>query len=253
MISPSTFNTAVIWWILAGLIIFPFTLSITAPYGRHAKKGWGPMINNRAGWFIMEAIVLLMFVILVIAGTAHKSLLNWMFIGLFILHYIHRVFIFPFRIKTKGKKMPVSIMIMAICFNLINGSINGYWFGFFSPEYPISWLWDPRFIIGILLFFTGMIINLRSDQILLDLRKGGKTGYSIPYGGLFRFVSCPNFFGEILEWAGFAILTWCLPTVSFFVWTVVNLIPRALDHHRWYKTTFSDYPAERGALIPFVL
>jgi hypothetical protein len=253
MIPLHTFNLIAIGWIIAGLIIFPATLSITAPYGRHTRKGWGPLINNRAAWIIMEAPVLIIFAILFLAGPANKSIPVWIFFSLFVIHYVHRVIIFPLRIRTKGKKMPVSVMLMAICFNFMNGFLNGYWFGYLSPGYSISWLWDPRFIIGMIFFIAGMGINIRSDQRLLDLRKNGKTGYSIPYGGLFRYISCPNFFGEILEWTGYALLTWCLPTLSFLLWTIFNLVPRAMDHHRWYKKTFPDYPVERKAIIPFIL
>ncbi len=253
MIPLSTFTTIVLCWIIAGLIIFPFTLSITAPYGRHTKKGWGPLISNRAGWIIMEAPVLVLFAALVIAGPAQKSFLTWIFFSLFLLHYINRVFIYPFRTRTKGKKMPISIMLMAFGFNIMNGFINGYWFGYLSPPYPASWSLDPRFMAGILLFFAGMAINNSSDQTLLRLRNGGRTGYFIPYGGLFRYVSCPNFLGEIIEWGGFALMTWCLPTLAFLLWTIFNLVPRALDHHRWYKRTFEDYPTDRKAIIPLLL
>ena len=70
---------------------------------------------------------------------------------------------------------------------------------------------------------------------------------------MFRYVSCPNHFGEIVEWAGFAVMCWNLPALSFAVWTAGNLIPRALSHHRWYRERFPDYPPERKAVIPFVL
>lgn len=253
MLDPITFHRIVIAWILFGLIMFPVILRITAPYGRHAKKGWGPMINNRIAWIIMEIPVLILFMWLYLAGPVHKTPVLWVFFGLFVLHYVHRVFIFPLRIRTKGKKMPVSVMFMAIFFNLVNGSLNGYWFGHLSGHYDLTWLWDPRFIAGILLFVTGMLINIRSDQMLIRLRNGNTKGYSIPHGGLFRYISCPNFFGEIIEWGGYALLTWCLPTLSFFLWTVFNLVPRARDHHRWYRNTFPDYPRKRKAVIPFIL
>jgi protein-S-isoprenylcysteine O-methyltransferase Ste14 len=66
-------------------------------------------------------------------------------------------------------------------------------------------------------------------------------------------VSCPNYLGEIVEWTGFALLTWSLPAVSFAAWTVANLVPRALAHHRWYRERFPDYPRRRKALIPGLL
>lgn len=211
------------------------------------------MINNRLAWIIMEIPVLVLFVWLYLTGPVPKTPVLWVFFGLFVFHYVHRVFIFPLRIRTKGKRMPVSVMFMAIFFNLVNGSLNGYWFGHLSGHYDLSWLLDPRFIAGLVLFMTGMLINIHYDQMLIRLRNGNAGGYSIPYGGLFRFISCPNFFGEIIEWGGYAMLTWCLPTLSFFLWTVFNLVPRAKDHHRWYRDTFPEYPHKRKAIIPFIL
>ena len=108
-------------------------------------------------------------------------------------------------------------------------------------------------IAGGILFLTGAYINLRSDNILLSLRKSNSKGYSIPQGGFFKYISCPNFFGEILEWTGFAIMTWSPAALAFAIWTMVNLIPRALDHHRWYQDHFDEYPSERKAIIPKVL
>ena len=149
--------------------------------------------------------------------------------------------------------MPLLIVVLAIFFNLINGFLNGYYFGFITQGYSIEWLYDIRFILGFLMFMSGMIINLKYDNMLLALRKSSKNGYTLPTGGLFKYVSCPNFFGEILEWTGFAIMTWSPAALAFLVWTMVNLIPRALDHHKWYRGRFEDYPAERKALIPYLL
>jgi hypothetical protein len=70
---------------------------------------------------------------------------------------------------------------------------------------------------------------------------------------LFEWISCPNLFGEIVEWFGFALMCWSLPALSFAIWTAANLIPRALSHHAWYRGHFPDYPQARRAVIPFVL
>jgi len=100
---------------------------------------------------------------------------------------------------------------------------------------------------------SGVFINWWSDQALLNLRRGGKKGYFIPNGGLFRWVSCPNFLGEILEWTGFAIMTWSPAALVFALWSFFNLVPRAMDHHKWYRSTFTDYPSRRKAIIPFLV
>jgi steroid 5-alpha reductase family enzyme len=104
-----------------------------------------------------------------------------------------------------------------------------------------------------IVFIAGFSVNQAADSKLISLRAGGAKGYFIPGGKLFKNVSCPNFLGEIIEWTGYAIMTWSLPGVSFAVWTAANLIPRALHHHKWYHDTFADYPAERKAIIPGVL
>ena len=97
------------------------------------------------------------------------------------------------------------------------------------------------------------MINNKSDSYLISLRKNKDNGYVIPKEGLFKYISCPNFFGEIIEWLGFAILTWSVAGLAFFLWTFFNLVPRALSHHKWYKKTFPEYPKERKAVFPFIV
>ena len=240
-------------WIAFGIILFPLLLSITAPYGRHSRKDWGPMIPNRLGWIIMELPSLIMFVVFFLVGPNPVNIVTLIFFLLYSIHYFNRSIIFPLRTHTSKKLMPLIIAVFAIFFNLINGYINGYYFGTISGEYGIEWLYDIRFIAGGLLFFLGMAINQKSDNMLLALRRSTKNGYSIPTGGLFKYISCPNFFGEIVEWTGFAIMTWSPAALAFAIWSIINLLPRALDHHRWYKENFSNYPPDRKALIPFVI
>jgi 3-oxo-5-alpha-steroid 4-dehydrogenase 1 len=249
----STFNLIVYAWIAVAIVIFPFVLKVTAPYGRHTSGGWGPLISNRWGWIIMEFPALFVFALLFLSGINHTRTVPLIIFGFWMIHYVNRVLIFPFRLHTKGKKMPVGIVISAIFFNIVNGFVNGYWLGHLALQYDISWLQDPRFIFGCIIFITGMVINMSSDNILLHLRKPGETGYVIPEKGLFTYISCPNHFGEIIEWCGFAVMSWCLPGLSFAIWTIINLLPRALQHHHWYKSKFSDYPPDRKAVIPFIL
>jgi steroid 5-alpha reductase family enzyme len=123
-----------------------------------------------------------------------------------------------------------------------------------------------RFLIGVALFFAGMACNIFSDAALHALRdsgdnrqqkqKGvlarGSARYKIPRGGAFEWVSCANYFGEVVEWTGFAVACWSLPALAFAVYTFCNLGPRAHHHHNWYKNKFEDYPSSRKAIIPFV-
>jgi len=146
--------------------------------------------------------------------------------------------------------MPVLICFSAIFFNLMNGYVNGRGLAMNAEHYHSDWLTRPTTLIGLLLFGCGMYINRRADTILLSLRKPGELGYKIPYGGLYEYISCPNYFGEMVEWTGFAIAAWSLPAFSFAIWTAANLAPRAVLHHKWYLEKFPDYPKKRNALIP---
>ena len=232
-------------WIIIGLIIFPTNLIYKAPYGRHTSKKWGVSIDNKLGWIIMELPALLVCPAIYFYFKVDFDI-SIMFICLWIIHYFNRTIIYPLRIKTKGKKMPLAIVLSAFFFNIVNGSINGYFLSNINLH-SVSIL-----ITGFLLFVLGLYINISSDNKLINLRKI-KKGYFVPKGGLFKYISCPNFFGEILEWFGFALMTFNIGSLSFFIWTCCNLIPRGLAHHSWYKNKFNEYPKERKAILPFLI
>jgi len=241
-----------IWtWIVVAVMAFAYLLRQNAPYGRHTRPGWGPTLDNRVGWFLMEFPVIVVFLAALLWDRRSISPQAALFSGCFLLHYINRSIVFPLRLRTRGKRMPWAIVFSAIGFNIVNGFSLGYFFGHFAAYSPVWWT-DMRFLTGAALFCLGLAINWHSDNILIHLRKPGATGYAIPEGGLFRKISCPNLFGEIVEWTGYALMTWSLPGLAFAVWTAANLLPRALAHHRWYRATFADYPRERKAVIPFL-
>jgi 3-oxo-5-alpha-steroid 4-dehydrogenase 1 len=249
-IFPLSLTLFTVLWTVFAVAIVPLQLRISAPYGRHVRGGWGPSIDNRLGWIMMELPALLLVTGFFFAGGPfEKEWPAWAMYLLYAGHYLHRSVVFPLFLRTNGKKMPLAIVASAFFFNLVNASLIGYHLGF-GAGYAAAWGSDPRFVAGLALFLLGMGINLHSDYTLIGLRKPGETGYKIPQGGFFRWISCPNHAGEILEWAGFALLTWSLPGLSFAVWTAANLVPRALDHHAWYLRTFPEYPTGRGALWP---
>jgi 3-oxo-5-alpha-steroid 4-dehydrogenase 1 len=252
LISWPTYKTIMFVWMGLAVAIFFLLLKITAPYGRHASSGWGPQISNNTGWLMMEIPVLIVLGIFILPAINSITTASWAMIGLFCFHYFYRSLIFPFRLHTKGKKMPWVIVGSGILFNLVSGFSLGYYFTRFA-DYSNDWFMDIRFIAGIVLFFTGLYINWKADDMLIHLRKPDETHYVIPQGWLFNKISCPNLFGELIEWLGFAILCWNLPALTFFIWTAANLIPRALSHHKWYKEKFTAYPAGRKAILPFIV
>lgn len=225
---------------------------LTAPYGRHSQTGYGPTVPPRVGWILMESPAVIAFVAIFAAGERRAELAPLALLALWQIHYVHRAFVFPFRMRPGGKRMPIGIAMLGMTFNGLNAYLNARWISHFGV-YAAEWLADPRFIAGAALFFVGLVINYRADATLFNLRRPGESGYKIPRGGLYELVSCPNYLGELLEWTGWAIATWSLSGLAFAVYTAANLAPRAIAHHRWYRRQFPDYPARRKALIPFVV
>lgn len=251
------FMTQSFHWVAYGTLalavpVFLLLLFIKAPYGRHIRRGWGPLLDNRLGWFIMESPAVLVFGAIVLGYAQLNATVVVLFL-LWELHYVHRDLIYPWTLK-KGKKMPWSIVVMALVFNTTNAYLNGWSIASQADKYGDLWLSSPQLLVGVLVFFGGMTLNKVSDHQLSRLSKTrGKNGaYQVPHGLAYRWVSCPNYLGEIIQWTGWAIATWSLAGWVFAIWTMANLVPRALAHHRWYLETFADYPARRRALIPYL-
>jgi len=244
------YNDLIIAWFVIAAAVFIALFFYIAPYGRYIRKGWGPTISDKLAWVVMESSSPLIFAALFLVGKSSITLVTLIFFVLWEAHYVHRAFIYPFTRRGIAKSVSLTVLVMSFFFNLVNGYLNGRYLFRFSPGYDNTWLKDPRFIVGIMLLVCGYVINRQADIVLRNLRKPNEDNYKIPFGGLYRWISCPNYLGELLIWVGWAIATWSLAGLTFAVWTAANLVPRARTNHRWYKERFPDYPAKRKALIP---
>lgn len=168
------------------------------------------------------------------------------------MHYFHRTLVFPFRMRADGKAMPVAVVASGFFFNVYNSYIQARWISHIGV-YPSSWLTSPQFLLGVAIFLVGFLGNIWADNVLLNLRDHKEDrSYKIPRGFLYEFITCPNYFCEIIEWLGWAIATNSVAGFFFFLSTLANLGPRAKTHHEWYHKKFNDYPRNRKALIPFL-
>lgn len=240
-------------WIGVAGVTFVAALLLGAPYGRHSRAGVGPTLDARWGWVMMELPSPVLMAITFATGRHRGDPGLWVFLAMWLTHYVNRTLVQPFRWRGSPTPIPWVIALSGSFFNLINGYTNGRWLFDLGPAYERAWFSSAPFITGVALFALGMAMNVHADEVLRGLRREGDRGYRIPYGGLYRWISCPNYLGEMIEWTGFALCTWSLPAAAFVTWTVANLLPRALAHHRWYRAKFADYPAARRAVVPFVL
>ena len=240
---------------IIAVIVFIALYFVTAGYGVFYNKKWGPSIPNKIGWVLMESPVFIAMILLCVFSERSTNVVCLIFLILFEIHYFQRSFIFPFLIRGKSV-MPLSVILMGVVFNTLNALMQGGWIFYVSPEnmYEISWLTTPQFIIGTLIFFAGMIINIHSDYIIRHLRKPGDTKHYLPKKGMFKYVTSANYFGEFVEWCGFAILTWSLAGAVFALWTFANLAPRAAKIYDNYKKEFGDELDTKKVkrILPFI-
>ena len=249
------FRTVEYIMIALAFMVFAGLRFVTPGYGMFYNPKWGPSVGNRLGWILMETPVFICMAVLWGCSSRRSESAPVVMASLFMLHYFQRSFIFPLLIKGKSR-MPLSIILMGVVFNVINAYLIGGWLFYVSPAdtYPVSWLSSPKFISGTLIFFAGMCVNIHSDHIIRHLRRPGDRRHYIPKGGMFRYVTSANYFGEFLEWVGYAVLTWSLPGVIFALWTFANLAPRARSLHRRYMDEFGDdyKNLNRKYIIPFI-
>lgn len=244
-------------WIMLGLAVVVFIAlhRVTAGYGMMYTKKRGPTVNNRLGWVLMELPAFLAMLLLWILSPRGGEVAQIVMAVFFLFHYFQRTFIFPLLIKGRSR-MPLAVMLLGVIFNTVNSYMIGGWLFYVAPVdyYGVSWLWSPLFILGSLVFFAGMAINLQSDHIIRNLRKPGDTRHYIPRGGMFRYVASANYLGEFVEWIGYAVMTWSLGGLAFAVWTFANLAPRAMKIHKRYEQEFGEeyIKLHRRYIIPFI-
>ncbi|CAL8329261.1 unnamed protein product [Merluccius merluccius] len=219
-------------------------------YGRYADPRDRCVANTRLVWMVQEIPALLVPLVLLLSTETRSGAGRSLLLGTFCLHYFYRSLIYPWR--TRGRPFPLHIAVKSFIFCSLNGMLQSHYLLHCAAAAAAQHS-AAQLAVGLSLFSAGLIINIHSDTLLGNLRRPGELVYKIPRGGMFELVSGANYFGEILEWCGYAVATWSLPAAAFCFFTACNLGPRAIQHHRFYQQQFKDYPPSRKALIPFIL
>lgn len=229
-------------------------------YGRFSSTKLGFNLNPKFGWWLMEIPATVVFAVAYLSGPARFEPTSLVLAGIWALHYANRGWFFPLAIRqVPGKRSTfnVSVVVMGMLVTSMHGYLNGALFSHnYFQQYGTGWPTDPRFLVGLVIYLCGFVLLVNSESIVRNLRDKNNPGgaeYRIPFGGGFRYVTSPAYLGELIAWTGFAVLTWALPGVVILLITAGNLIPRALQTHRWYQEKFPDYPTDRKALVPFLI
>lgn len=245
------------------LLVFAASFVGTAAYGgRFGLKGkkQGLKLGSRMGWIIMELPGLLVFPVIYFMGPNAYEVVPLFFLAIWMMHYSNRALITPMLMRVQpgtAASFSFNVIVAGWITLFLHGYFNAAYLTEYGDQYTQDWFSDPRFFLGLLIYATGFVLNIYSDYILRNLRSktpdSNEPRYKIPYGGAFRWVTCPQYLGEILSFTGFAIMTWNLGAVFVLAMTAGNLIPRALYTHRWFRKNFEDYPTERKAIFPGLL
>ncbi len=92
------YQTILCTMLILAPVVFLVLLFIPAPYGRFSRRGWGPSVNQRVGWLIMEVPASLV-VAYIMLFKLELNIVMLAFLLIWQVHYVHRAFIYPFQIR----------------------------------------------------------------------------------------------------------------------------------------------------------
>ena len=300
-------------------LLGPVTFAYDAPFGKFATPDSALSVDGTKAWVVMELVSPLAFLFTTYLHPFSPTPLplpsfrtldispQFILITLYLAHYLNRALISPLRTPSRSSSH-LAVVSAAAAFNAPNGFLLA---SFLTSASTASFLngamSSTRFWTGIALWAAGFAGNVYHDEILLNIRRKaiakGKAReldgdakraqqphYAIPHGGLYSFISYPNYLCEWVEWFGFALAASPLPdfvllpsatallaavgsaqfaeagrllvpfvdSVSppwvFLFVEITTMVPRAVRGHRWYHNRFKDsYPRERRAVIPWLL
>ena len=257
----TTYDSLLLVGFVFALLIYVGSKFGTAQYGgRFGATSKGFKLGSKPGWILMEIPALILFPVFFFMGSNAGETVPLFFLAIWIMHYSNRALITPMLMRTRPdakSDFSVSVVVSGWVVLALHSYLNARYLSEYGQHYQPDWFQDPRFIIGLAIYAFGFILNIHSDSILRNLRSKNPSPdeprYKIPYGGGFRWISCPQYLGEIISFVGIAVMTWNLGAVFVIAVTAGNLVPRALITHRWFNDNFDDYPADRKAIFPSVL
>ncbi|GAB6022093.1 hypothetical protein CHUAL_006235 [Chamberlinius hualienensis] len=235
------------------VITYVSQLKSAAPYGRHDPKDgkWGPGVNQVIGHILNDGLwgfIYFLYLLYQNSENGNFGIINVTFMSLWLVHFIHRGFVHPLYMRYSSKTISVGIPLTGLTlayFSYIHASYLTL------AVYPEGYVCHSSFIIGLTLFAIGFGLNKWSDVTLRNLRSNsGDAKYYVPTAAIFKFISCPNYLGEIMQWLGWALSTWSVEGLLYFLFVCATCVPRSKHNHQWCMKYVRNYPKDRNALIP---
>ncbi|ORM41054.1 Very-long-chain enoyl-CoA reductase [Babesia sp. Xinjiang] len=166
----------------------------------------------------------------------------------FLKREIESLFVHRFSKTT----MPIA-NLFTNCFHYWILCAVGIGYYVFHPRYTeivLFFKYEKYLLIAFFMFCQFM--TFMTHITLRNLRPKGTTVRGIPQHWGFQYVSCANYFWELLIWVTVALYT---NTISsyFFAFAVGMILSQwAKKKHRKYIKEFPNYDRRRRAIIPFI-
>ncbi|KAG5641024.1 hypothetical protein DXG03_006365 [Asterophora parasitica] len=209
------------YFTLMPFLIGPLLCIIDAPFGRFTPSTSLLLVDGIKSWIVMELVSPVSFLASFLSSPLSSmrnpsSPTQLLLAALYLIHYANRALISPLRTPSRSPSH-ISVPLAAVLFNTVNGSLMGTYLS--SASHLQHAHWSPAFWAGVALWVAGFVGNVWHDEVLLDIRRKARAKadkskdtdraqgehYAIPTGGLYAYVSYPNYLCEWAEWTGFAL------------------------------------------------
>ncbi|GFE52841.1 hypothetical protein BaOVIS_002450 [Babesia ovis] len=169
-----------------------------------------------------------------------------------MFHFLKREFESVFIHRFSKSTMPIANLFIN-CFHYWILCALGIGYFVFHPRYNEIILFSKHEkTVLIALFFYCQFMTLMTHITLRNLRPKGTKVRGIPHNWGFQYVSCANYFWELMIWVVVALYS---NTVSAYIFTVAVgfiLFEWAKKKHYKYIKEFPNYDRRRKIIIPFI-
>jgi 3-oxo-5-alpha-steroid 4-dehydrogenase len=229
----------------AVLVVGEVSGRLRLPY---SKFGTGVGVNSQTGLALAYTTPIIIYVAFWIEGGAPQSPYHLVVLGTFLFHFIRRILEILF-VSTYSR--PTSLRALVPIALLYGGAAaSSAFFQVHTSAQPTS---SPTFVLGTVVFGLGELLNGYHHWLLGRLRLQGVHTYVAPHGGLFGWVASPHYFGEILSFVGYAMMSDLLPVWGNALVVFAYLSARANSTLKWYQGEMPlRIPAGWRRLVPFV-
>jgi very-long-chain enoyl-CoA reductase len=221
-------------------------------YSKFANRQAKFTLPSRLGMFIIYFPAVLLFPAVLWGLGVETTPWHLLTAGMISVHFGKRCLETLFVHKYSGVMNGFSVAMICGLYST-QSALLGYIAATEMPkDLVLSSQFQPMFGLGLALWVAGTAINAWHHIILANLRQPGETGYKVPRGGLFRWIACPHYLGELVAWWGFSLVFHHIAAFVVTATMTFYLAGRAFNTVKWYRSKGIEVPDTWKRLVPFV-